>query len=133
MFEKLVPEQGDAPTTLGEILRISSKIYYDIYNNGGCNLKQDHFLGWASFLRYESKKFSQIAKTHGVEKFVGKLTRFCKGKTTDQENDQVMDVLIVSVYRKYHQAVQFLRNQRTVELLLSKRPLALLQDWESIN
>lgn len=37
LFKKLVPQEGEANTISGEILRIVSKIYYDIYNNGACN------------------------------------------------------------------------------------------------
>lgn len=36
-FEALVPDMGKAPTKEGEMLRATSKLYYDYYNNGMCN------------------------------------------------------------------------------------------------
>jgi hypothetical protein len=37
-WKALVPNTGEAATTEGEALRAISRIYYDIYNNGGCNI-----------------------------------------------------------------------------------------------
>lgn len=34
----LVPAQGPATTTAGELLRLAGNIYYDVYNNGGGNI-----------------------------------------------------------------------------------------------
>ena len=36
--DKLVPALGKANTNHGELLRCAMNIYYDCYNNGGCNL-----------------------------------------------------------------------------------------------
>ena len=36
-FKKLVPDQGEAETVYGELLREINNIYYDRYNNGLCN------------------------------------------------------------------------------------------------
>lgn len=36
-MEELVPPVGNADTYHGEVLRISSRLYYDYYNNGLCN------------------------------------------------------------------------------------------------
>jgi len=38
LFDKLVPAQGEADTTEGEMLRIISSYHYDQYNNGHCNI-----------------------------------------------------------------------------------------------
>jgi hypothetical protein len=35
--ETLVPNEGEAETEQGEIVRIIGNIYYDIHNNGACN------------------------------------------------------------------------------------------------
>lgn len=40
---ELVPDEGEAKTVRGEILRLTGNIYYDIMNNGGCNLGQNGF------------------------------------------------------------------------------------------
>ena len=37
LYKELIPPQGDAKSERGEILRIVSKLYYDIFNNGGWN------------------------------------------------------------------------------------------------
>lgn len=37
LWEALVPECGDAPTTHGNALRWMCKIYHEVYNNGGFN------------------------------------------------------------------------------------------------
>lgn len=38
LHAKLVPHHGEADTVHGELLRCLSNVYYDVYNNGGCNL-----------------------------------------------------------------------------------------------
>lgn len=38
LFKRLVPATGNAPTEDGQALRAISRIYYDLYNNGGGNL-----------------------------------------------------------------------------------------------
>lgn len=38
LYAKLVPDSGEAGSDAGELLRTVSNVYYDIYNNGGCNL-----------------------------------------------------------------------------------------------
>ena len=37
-WKALVPDTGEASTTEGEALRAITRIYYDVYNNGGCNI-----------------------------------------------------------------------------------------------
>ena len=38
LFKELAPTNGAAKTKHGELLRCFSNVYYDCYNNGGCNL-----------------------------------------------------------------------------------------------
>lgn len=38
LYAKLVPDSGEAGSDAGELIRTVSNVYYDIYNNGGCNL-----------------------------------------------------------------------------------------------
>jgi hypothetical protein len=40
---KLVPEEGRAPTPYGELLSAIGRVYYDWYNNGGCNFGLPRF------------------------------------------------------------------------------------------
>ena len=37
-FDTLVPFHGEADTPEGEALRAINRIYYDVYNNGACNI-----------------------------------------------------------------------------------------------
>jgi len=37
-WDELVPDSGEAETQEGEALRAISRIYYDVYNNGACNI-----------------------------------------------------------------------------------------------
>lgn len=37
LYESLVPPNGECDTDNGEIIRIVSRLYYDIFNNGGWN------------------------------------------------------------------------------------------------
>ena len=37
-WDALVPDSGEADTQEGEALRAIGRIYYDVYNNGGCNI-----------------------------------------------------------------------------------------------
>lgn len=41
LMAELVPEAGDAETPHGEVLRLASNLYYDLYNNGGCNIHHE--------------------------------------------------------------------------------------------
>lgn len=42
LFDALVPGCGKAPTEHGEALRCITRIYYEAYNNGGCNARDRH-------------------------------------------------------------------------------------------
>tara|TARA_R110002096_G_scaffold94819_1_gene213123 strand:+ start:549 stop:1031 length:483 start_codon:yes stop_codon:yes gene_type:complete len=37
LWDELVPDSGMAQTTAGEAVRCIARLYYDAYNNGGCN------------------------------------------------------------------------------------------------
>ena len=43
LMANLVPEEGRAPTPHGALLSAISRVYYDWYNNGGCNLDTGRF------------------------------------------------------------------------------------------
>lgn len=49
LYKQLVPKEDKASTVAGEMLRVVSNVYYDVYNNGGCNLRK----GWG---RHADKK-----------------------------------------------------------------------------
>ena len=39
LYKYLVPNCGDAPTIQGELLRVISRLNYDYFNNGNCNVQ----------------------------------------------------------------------------------------------
>lgn len=41
LYHKLVPDSGEANTKHGELLRMISRLVYDIFNNGLCNDKRE--------------------------------------------------------------------------------------------
>ena len=43
LYDELVPDSGDAPWRAGEVLRMATNFYYDLYNNGGCNYSMSWF------------------------------------------------------------------------------------------
>lgn len=43
LYAKLVPEEGNSSTIAGEMLRLASSVYHDIFNSGGGNLNQEWF------------------------------------------------------------------------------------------
>lgn len=40
LYKYLVPNCGDAPTIQGELLRVISRLNYDYFNNGNCNVQE---------------------------------------------------------------------------------------------
>mgnify|MGYP001299164578 CR=1 FL=1 len=65
MHEELVPREGKAETVLGEGLRSICNLYYDLYNNGGCNI----FDCWDTPLQHATR-LSEIGREY-VEGVVG--------------------------------------------------------------
>lgn len=51
LHEALVPRAGVALTTHGEVLRLVSNVYFDVYNNGGANLTNAaRAIEWQAFV-----------------------------------------------------------------------------------
>lgn len=54
LYDKLVPEDGNCPTLQGELLRASTKISWDWFNNGwGCN-------NWSGAVVFLQKSFKEL-------------------------------------------------------------------------
>jgi hypothetical protein len=49
LWNRLVPNSGKAWTHHGELLRLASRFYHDITNNGGCNIR-DCYMDWLADL-----------------------------------------------------------------------------------
>lgn len=93
--EPLYPLRGHAPTYHGEVLRLATKIYYDIYNNGGCNLDADHFKGYARVVYGALESLEPFATKLKIKDFEYKLCKFTVGKNKDNRfNDEVIDVIL---------------------------------------
>lgn len=102
LYAILVPDSGDAPTTIGQMLRYMSKIYYDIYNNGGCNLDMDYFKDGGAFLNLHYRTcFKEIARELKIKDFSSKLEMFPTNDTCDKDNDEIVDVIVTYVDREY--------------------------------
>ena len=44
LLQTLIPEEGHAQDNDVDLVAMGSNIYYDVYNNGGCNLNNPRFL-----------------------------------------------------------------------------------------
>lgn len=74
LHEKLTPRKGKAETPHGELLRTFSNLYYDWFNNGGCNHREDE---WR-------------ASCHAV----GGVWGMMRLPATDEEYDALADAVI---------------------------------------
>lgn len=71
LYKAGVPDEGKAKTEWGEIVRVISRLYYDIYNNGAGNFS--NYLPERSWLvsvmpeslKAATKKFTSIPSTDG--------------------------------------------------------------------
>lgn len=60
LYKELVPEFGESDTLNGEILRISSYLYYDFFNNGGCNSWDSYTDGAGDEIKYIDPYYSEM-------------------------------------------------------------------------
>ena len=78
-LEKDIPREGHAKLTTVELFRCASNIYYDIMNNGGCNICPRDT---GEFSKYTQLMF---LKNVGIE--VGKIIELANLKETEDERD----------------------------------------------
>lgn len=64
LFKKLVPATGKAKSKHGELLRALSKIYYDVYNNGLCNVENQSIQESADTLMKWVKEINEALAVH---------------------------------------------------------------------
>jgi len=88
LHSRLVPGEGKAQTSHGELLRCATNIYYDWYNNGGCNfdVRGPHFgfLAWAADDDEEREAL---------------IKRIRQKKATDADYDALMDWAITEAMK----------------------------------
>lgn len=88
------------------MIRYASIIYYDIYNNGGCNLRfnVEFFNKGREYFRKYTPDLRKEAKSLGVADFSTKLRNFGVGRGTVRSRDEVVDVIVSYVHK--HQPVE---------------------------
>jgi len=117
-FDTLVPFHGEADTPEGEALRAINRVYYDVYNNGACNIFEteevydddgDYECDEYTLSRYYEDLFDKIHQFtcdgSGVHALIGMCKRCAKGyafradldgvseldKTLDEFMDKIID------------------------------------------
>ena len=53
LIQKLIPSEGHAQNNQVDLVRMASNIYYDVFNNGGCNLHLPRFQIYIDTLEHE--------------------------------------------------------------------------------
>jgi len=102
LFEKLVPTMGSCETLQGELVRASSRISYDWYNNGwGCN----NWSGAVVFLRRYIKDLPiQDQMSQAFFKELDKVHQFSHGESPDI-HDTEADRLVTAIHEYVVKAV----------------------------
>ena len=97
LFQELVPISGNCQTLQGELLRASSKIGYDWYNNGwGCN----NWSGAVVFLRDHIANLPIMHPEAKTDEFYAALSEvhgFSHGEPADI-SDSRADVLVTTIH-----------------------------------
>lgn len=104
LHEKLVPQEGKAATVAGEMLRVLDNVYYDVYNNGGCNLssgRQDDLRKLEYFardFRHRKTLFSTLRNLE--EHYDDGNSDPVKDKTFQSHLDLLVDFLTVKAHEQ---------------------------------
>jgi hypothetical protein len=88
-YGELVPAMGKCETLEGELLRASSKIYYDFFNNGFGN-------NWSGPLNYLDKHMSLDKQTYDGLVFYSR-GRIYDGEVEESKMHDLLDNLVCSV------------------------------------
>lgn len=91
LWEILVPRMGEAETEQGEALRIVSKIYYDYYNNGCCNLVYKN--SWEELENGEYNEYSNFKIQEDIEKQIECLLEYLGDKIAWGEAPELIKMI----------------------------------------
>jgi hypothetical protein len=87
----LVPSMGQAETEEGEALRIVSKIYYDYYNNGCCNLVYKN--SWEELENGEYEEYWNFKIKEDYEKQIEYLLEYLGDKIAFRETPKLIKMI----------------------------------------
>jgi hypothetical protein len=125
LFVELVPKSGTPKTYHGKLLLYVSNIYYDIYNNGGCNLDLPLFQRRAGTLLEADRELQPLANRLSINKFPEKLAAFAAGKGNAKVHDQIVDVVVKYVEREHKRTArvrQLIKDAEWVVDFLEQHP-----------
>lgn len=110
ILQEFVPEQGSSEYTDIELFRIASNVYYDIYNNGGCNLDRSR------------KGEFKILQAHGfdmpiTEKIIEENENFNNGEFYG-DPDQYLDEACIEIDNVLDQVIEKIRTMQKNHLEL---------------
>lgn len=113
-FHTLVPDFGKADTPEGEALRAINKIYYDVYNNGACNIFEteevydddgDHYADEYSISRFYEDFFDEVAYFTRDHAGVDRLKQMIKDLGVDywhSDLNKTLDGFVDKIIEKIH-------------------------------
>lgn len=73
LYGELVPSYGEAETVKGETLRAASRVYYDWFNNGFCNITAPHFELMLDFLRSQESNYDFGHEMNEIDAVVAEI------------------------------------------------------------
>lgn len=104
LWAALVPASGESAVLYGEVLRWAGKMYYDIFNNGGWNMRDMDFR--QRMILDKAQEFHPFADKLHVDEFGEKLERFTEVEGTHREYDEVLDVIVSYVWSEHQKALK---------------------------
>ena len=88
LWAKLVPTSGMCETTYGEALRCIARLYYDAYNNGGCNSTLHHFQYYVFYLMEWSDSQEGWSPSGALKSLDGRLRYARRQEARQVEHDR---------------------------------------------
>jgi hypothetical protein len=94
LWEKLIPDCGDADTTHGELLRVACRVYYEHYNNGRCNMAyagNQYTDVFRPFFLARLERLKPVAERLGYELFECDVNEFFVAPEEPDDDDEEND------------------------------------------
>lgn len=122
-LQKNIPSFGPADCLRFEIFRIASKLYYDKYNNGGCN--RDVLAKYGQFF------YNQMSKIPSINK--ESLTQFCSLDNSVSVNDveKIIDKTISICLQKTSKFIDLNASVKNDHLESSELSFGII--WDKVN